>query len=82
LGGVRFSSDFQPAAVFCAVSTAIFQSGLAGILALSAKRRICLGDLRKAAAVAEAQAELVVGNIGQRGDKIVARRQEGVRRLG
>jgi hypothetical protein len=37
------SSDFQPAAVFCAVSTAIFQSGLAGILALSAKRRICSG---------------------------------------
>ena|SRR5690349_10950658 len=35
------------------------------------------GDLRKAAAVAEAQAELVVGNIGQRGDKIVARRQDG-----
>jgi hypothetical protein len=34
------SSDFQPAAVFCAVSTAIFQSGLAGILVLSAKRRI------------------------------------------
>src|SRR5260370_24130076 len=39
------SSDFQPAAVFCAVSTAIFQRGLAGILALSAKRRIWAGAI-------------------------------------
>src|SRR5579883_2966756 len=35
------------------------------------------GDLREAAAVAETQAEIVVKNIRQRGDKIVARRQDG-----
>jgi len=35
------------------------------------------GDLGEAAAVAEVQGEFVVGNIGHRGDKIVARRQDG-----
>ena len=72
------SRVFHAATVRSAVSTAICHSGLAGIRAVSAKRRIWSGVISdKAAAVAETQGERVVGNIRKRCHKIVARREHG-----
>ena len=80
---IHLFSVFQPATMRSAVSTAICRSGLAGILAVSAKLRIWPVVISLSLRLPpKFRASMSPGIVGERCHKIVGRRRSGMPRIG